>query len=124
MAKYCLCLAAFLALTLGMGSRLPAQTGGTLLGQVHDSSGLGVAGAQLIVAPTQVVTTDSGGRFTLVDVPSGPHDIHVTAIGYYSMIFPAVEFQARDTVRLAVEVVRRSVRIRECMVAHECQPRP
>ena len=124
MTKYGLCLAAFVTLLVDATPRLYAQGSGSLRGQVHDSSGVPVPGAQLIVAPLQVTTSDPSGHFMLNDVPSGQHDIHVRALGYYHMVFPAVEFPARDTVHLAVQMVRLPMRATECMVERECQPRP
>ena len=124
MTKPGVCLAIVLTLSLDAAPGLYAQASSTLRGQVHDSSGVPVSGAQLIVAPLQVATSDSDGRFMVSDIPSGHHDIHVRGLGYYHMVFPAVEFPPRDTVYLAVELVHLPMRTTECMVSQECQPRP
>jgi hypothetical protein len=78
-------------------------------------------GTQIIVPPTQVTTSDSAGRFALAAVSPGQHAIYVSALGFYRMVFPSVEFAPGDTVRLEFQLVRRPLQHTECMVAPECQ---
>src|SRR5438034_10590751 len=71
-----------LALALAAG-HLAAQTG-TVTGRVTAAeTGTPIVGAEVSVAGTGLGTrTAQEGRFTLLNVPAGPHDLRIPAIGY------------------------------------------
>lgn len=57
---------------------------GTVYGAVRDSSGTGVAGAQVRLLPDGVpVLSDSAGRYRLEGVPAGNVTIHAARVGFY-----------------------------------------
>jgi hypothetical protein len=59
----------------------------------------------------------------LASVPPGHHAVHVSALGFYRMVFSSIQFKARDTVRLEFQLVPLPRENTECMVAAECQQR-
>src|SRR6266850_2015733 len=77
-----LCAGLFLVLLLGSVQRLAAQSG-TVQGQITDTAGSPVVGAQVTVANTSLrATSTSSGRYTLRGVPKGERTLQVRAIGF------------------------------------------
>src|SRR5206468_5979797 len=71
------------ALALALTVHVAAQTG-TVTGRVTAAeTGTPIVGAEVSVAGTGLGTrTAQEGRFTLLNVPAGPHDLRILAIGY------------------------------------------
>ncbi|MEW6730118.1 MAG: TonB-dependent receptor [Acidobacteriota bacterium] len=62
-------------------------TGGQIVGQVEDTSGAAIAGAEVTVRNkntnyTRTVTTDDAGRYTIPLVPTGPYEVVCKASGF------------------------------------------
>ena len=82
--RTCSLAAALACLTLALGALpLMAQTG-TLAGRVTDArSGAPVTTAQVTVTGTSLgAAVDVDGRFRVVNVPAGTHEVRVRSIGY------------------------------------------
>ena len=77
---------AVVAIILGLSlvARSAAAQVGTVEGAVKNAvTGEAIAGAEVTVGGTNIGTrTGADGRFTLLNVPAGPRDIRVLAIGY------------------------------------------
>ena len=115
-------LLAIAVLTSGLVSSATAQTDvASLVGTVRDSAGGPRPGVQFIVGKLLVTNSDSAGRFALAKVPPGRYPIRVLALGFYEMSFPAVDFEAGDTVRLDFRLVPRPYRSTECMTVEGCR---
>ena len=73
---------AFLALAL-VATPLLAQTG-TITGRVTDArSGVPITTAQVTITGTSLgAAVDAEGRFRIVNVPPGPHEVRARSIGY------------------------------------------
>ncbi|SMB80419.1 TonB-dependent receptor [Hymenobacter roseosalivarius DSM 11622] len=77
----------------------------SLRGQVLDAAGRPVPFASVAVPVlSQGATADENGRFTLPDLPAGPHKLRVSAVGYATTT-PAVTLPTDKllTIRLAAE---------------------
>jgi len=82
---------------------------GGVVGTVVDSqSGSPVSGAQISVGGIDV-TTDSGGRFRITNLPAGEQSYTVTATGYRTDTGAAVRVQPNITVDLDVALVAQQV---------------
>ncbi|NNF04081.1 MAG: TonB-dependent receptor, partial [Rhodothermales bacterium] len=76
----------------------PPGVRGVLAGLVLDESGTGIPGANLVVEGTLVGTaTDVDGRFRLENLPSGPFELKVSAVGFHTV---------RQTFRLGADEER------------------
>src|SRR5207247_2472161 len=65
------------------GARHAAAQTGTVTGRVMAATGAPIVGAEVSVVGTGLGTrTAQEGRFTLRNVPAGPHDLRILAIGY------------------------------------------
>jgi hypothetical protein len=115
-------LLAIVVLTSGLVSSATAQTDvASLVGTVRDSAGVPAPGVQFIVGKLLWTNSDSAGRFALAKVEPGRYPIRVLALGFYEMSFPAVDFQAGDTVRLNFLLVPKPSRNTECMTVEGCR---
>ena len=115
-------LLALVVLGSGLVSFAAAQTGvASLTGTVRDSAGIPAPGVQFIVGKLLWTTSDSAGRFGLSKVAPGRYPIRVLALGFYEVSFPAVDFQAGDTVRLDFRLVPMPWRSTECMTVEGCR---
>jgi TonB-linked SusC/RagA family outer membrane protein len=66
-----------------------AQAGGRVVGRVSADGGRALASIQVTVTGTTLATiTDSGGRYTLRDVPAGSHNVLARGIGFASSTKP------------------------------------
>ena len=82
--RTCSLAAALTSLTLVLGAvPLTAQTG-TLVGRVTDArTGAPITTAQVTITGTSLgAVVDADGRFRLVGVPPGPHEVRARSIGY------------------------------------------
>jgi TonB-linked SusC/RagA family outer membrane protein len=87
-----------------------AQAAGRITGQVTDASGSPIAGVAVAVANSnRGETTGVDGRFTITDVPAGPHILRASAAGYGEITRP-VTVSAGQTanvnIRLTPQVVQ------------------
>jgi TonB-linked SusC/RagA family outer membrane protein len=76
-----------LILGAGLGEELSAQQTGTISGLVTSSqSGQPIPAAQVYISSLDIgVLTQANGRFTLQNVPVGPHQLTAERIGYRSL---------------------------------------
>lgn len=66
-----------------------AQAGGRVVGRVSADAGRSLAGIQVTVTGTTLgAVSDSGGRYTIRDVPVGSHSVLARGIGYASSTKP------------------------------------
>jgi len=82
--RRCILAAVIAVLGSPLGSARAAAQGGTVQGRVTAApTGTPIASAEISVAGTNLGTrTNQDGRFVLLNVPAGPHDLRVLAIGY------------------------------------------
>ena len=80
----CIPGALVIALGLAASAELAAAQGGRVEGRVTAAaSGAPIPSAEVSVVGTNLGTrTNPEGRFALLDVPAGPHDLRILAIGY------------------------------------------
>jgi len=73
-----------IALGLALSTELAAAQGGRVEGRVTAAAtGAPIPSAEVSVVGTNLGTrTDPDGRFALLNVPAGPHDLRILAIGY------------------------------------------
>lgn len=77
-------IAAVIALALGSVQVLSAQGFGSLTGSVRDTSGVPLAGAEIILATKRAITTPQGS-FRLDSVPVGDHLITIRLVGFVAL---------------------------------------
>ncbi|MHB0756235.1 TonB-dependent receptor [Polaribacter sp. M15] len=76
-----------------------AQTG-NLTGVLTDNQGLYVPGANILVVDLQKGTTsDFDGKFTIIGIPSGKHQLKISYIGYKDVI-KEIEILANKTLKV------------------------
>jgi iron complex outermembrane receptor protein len=69
-------------LTLVATAAAHAQNGGRIVGRVSADAGRSLAGIQVTVTGTTLgAISDSGGRYTIRDVPVGSHNVLARGIG-------------------------------------------
>src|SRR5215831_10098227 len=107
-----LCVALSLVLTVG---RAFAQTG-SLAGQIKErTSGVRVAGARVEAqragALTKGATTDSAGRFSILDLAPGVYSVVVSRIGQQQRRLDGVVVSAGSATSLDVDVSPIAVRL-------------
>ena len=80
----CIPGALVIALGLAASAELAAAQGGRVEGRVTAAaSGAPIPSAEVSVVGTNLGTrTNAEGRFVLLDIPAGPHDLRILAIGY------------------------------------------
>src|SRR2546422_11761080 len=80
----CIPGALVIALGLAASAELAAAQGGRVEGRVTAAaSGAPIPSAEVSVVGTNLGTrTNPEGRLVLLDVPAGPHDLRILAIGY------------------------------------------
>jgi outer membrane cobalamin receptor len=89
---------------------------GTITGQVTTDTQQPLGGAQVrVVGPNLRTMTDAQGRFMLVNVPAGQHQLEVQHIGYRSGA-RSVTVAAGATVDVRLEVVRQVLAMDELIV--------
>src|ERR1700728_2901331 len=86
-------------LILGLQPAYAQIVGGTISGQVKDSSGAAISGATVTVrnvdmGATRTITTESDGRFSAPSVPVGGYTVSVSHDGFQT--------QQRDSIFLAI----------------------
>ncbi|PSQ80601.1 MAG: hypothetical protein BRD40_04240 [Bacteroidetes bacterium QS_1_65_9] len=93
-----------------------AQTG-TVTGVVTDStSGDAIAGANVLVAGTQIGTsTDANGEYDLNGVPAGEQTLEVSFVGYRAKSVP-VDVQPGATTTRDIQVVPTAVELQDVVV--------
>ena len=101
-------LFAVLAIAVAPGL-LAAQQTGTIQGVVTDLDNVPVSGAQVTVAGTGLGTlSDAVGRFQILNVPAGAHQLRVERIGFTEV--------TRDVTVAAGEVATANVRLQQVAV--------
>ncbi len=85
------------------------QVLGNLIGQVTDSSGALIAGAQVTVNSlstglTRSTQSTSSGEYTFHDLPSGTYSVVVTQAGFEEQRYPSVLIQGDRTETLPVQL--------------------
>jgi hypothetical protein len=78
-------------LHVGPGYVSAQTTDGVILGVVHDSSGAGIGGANLVLksaetGATRTVTTDSDGAFQFPGLPAGAYQIEASLQGFKTQL--------------------------------------
>ena len=96
---------------------LAAQTRGTITGVVQEQDrGIPIEGAQVSVVGTSIGgMTQSGGRYTLTNVPAGPQVVQVRRIGYSSQT-RAVTVVAGETATQDFNLSRSVIALDEVVV--------
>ncbi len=93
--------AACLLWSLAMPAR--AGTTGKLAGEVRDDKGAPIVAATVIVVGTTLgAYTDTAGRFTILNVSPGLHEVTVKRLGFQDLRVRAVAVSADETTRLDV----------------------
>ena len=114
MSKFRSILPAALGLLLYAGA-LSAQATGTVAGRVVDASTLGpISGAMVSVAGTGGITGDDG-RFLIMRVPAGTHQLRVILIGF-AEVSREVTVVAGQTVTLDLQLESEAVGLGEIVV--------
>ena len=106
-------LGALLALLVAAtAARLPAQTTGTISGQVRDqATQVPLRSAQVLVDGRLAALTDSVGRYEARGVRSGRHLIAVRVIGYASASRDSVPVHSGEATRLDFQLESQAVQI-------------
>jgi hypothetical protein len=97
-------LALAIALLAATASALAAQSAprGAVAGVVRDEAGRPVAGARVsIEALARQVRVDSSGAFALADLPAGPVEVTIRALGFRPAV-ATLEIPANQTVNIAI----------------------
>jgi hypothetical protein len=90
--------------TVGLTIATTTQRNAVLMGRVTQSSGLPIAGAQVVVAGTpNIARTDSLGRYRLDGLPSGTVEVVVRRIGF-AAVSQAALLNQREPRRLDFQV--------------------
>src|SRR5215469_5655646 len=84
---------------------LPAQTGGTITGEVKDQSGALIPNANITVtnAATNVARstiTNSAGLYTFPDLIPGRYQVKALAPGFQTAVANEIELQVQQTARI------------------------
>ena len=81
-------LAVMLALSAFAVTQAAAQANGTIAGQVtRADGGAGIGGARVSISGTNLsATTNSEGRYSIMRVTAGTHDVRVAALGFGSLV--------------------------------------
>lgn len=95
---------ALVVLTATFGGRLCGQaTTGVVTGIVVDDSGVAVAGARLIIEPTEFsASTNADGRFAFDVVPSGTYTLRIRGVGRAPDAVPDLRVNAGQLLDLRV----------------------
>lgn len=97
-------LIALLAATLVAAPTTPADPAGSLRGQVTDTAGVPIAGAEVIIQEVhRAATTDREGHYRFEAVPEGAYSVSYRAIGYRPAVLRVIideEEQVRDVALL------------------------
>ncbi|MBN2172115.1 MAG: TonB-dependent receptor [Candidatus Krumholzibacteriota bacterium] len=113
-------LAAGLLVACLLGSLVAPARGGTtgkLAGQVRDDQGEPIVAATVIVAGTALgAYSDSEGRFTILNVPPGLHEVTVKRLGYQDLRLRAVSVSADETSRLDIVLAPEDLVMAEVVV--------
>jgi hypothetical protein len=91
----------FVQLTI-LSCLVQAQTTGTILGSVADSSGASISGAVVTITETRtntlrVLTTDTSGRFVANLMQVGQYAIKVTAPGFQAVEKSGITLDAQGS---------------------------
>jgi iron complex outermembrane receptor protein len=85
---------------------LGAQTGtGSIAGTVTDAAHTAVAGAQITVVGTRLgAVSGLDGRYRIVSVPAGTHELRVQRIGQQRQAVPSVTVRASEETKVDISV--------------------
>src|SRR5262249_45930843 len=108
MAKLARILLAGLFLLVPFASGILAQsqaTTGVIEGAVLDASGGALPGATVTIRNTgtgfeHVVTTDTQGRFRVVQLPLGPYRVTVSMTGFANLVRDGLRLEVGQTISL------------------------
>ncbi len=95
------------------------EEGGRLTGTVMDAeNGEPVSGVQVHLEQIQQgALTNMDGRFLLLDVPSGTHEVTAEMLGYGSKVVTGVEIEPGETTRLDITMESAAVAMDELVVS-------
>ena len=99
--------ATFVALALGLATGTArAGTTGKISGRVLDDKGQPVAGANVTVPAARVgALTGLDGRYVILNVPAGPHEVKASLLGYQPVAVQNVMVSADQTTSLNLTLV-------------------
>jgi TonB-dependent starch-binding outer membrane protein SusC len=104
-----------LVILLLVASPLVGQQQGTITGRVFDSvTEQPLAGVTITVAERSALTA-ADGRFIVVGVPAGTHDLRLQMIGYREEVQP-VTIQAGQTVSIPIGLVPEAIALEQLVV--------
>jgi len=104
------------ALMISLSHDALAQGAGRILGQVQGGTGEPLPGASVMVVGTELGTvTDQEGRFLLMNVPAGEHQIRVERLGFRSYT-ETVNISAGQTATLSVQLREAPLQLDEVVV--------
>src|SRR5271155_1068546 len=109
-ARFVFSVMATIFCALSLSSVVRAQsTYGTILGTVKDPSGSAVpkAAVELLNTGTNAsrkTTTSETGAYQFVNVDTGTYQVKVTAPGFETVEFTAIDMSARDTKRFDADL--------------------
>src|SRR5262249_12004721 len=100
-------LALLIAIAFTTSSTNAQSTFGTMVGVVKDPGALVVAGAQVNLTglddgSSHTATTGGDGTFEFMNLKAGNYQVTMRAIGFAELKMPAVQLDARQTLRLDV----------------------
>lgn len=113
--RYCI---TFVLLAFSVLLTLPAQgqSTGSLVGQVVDTEGEPLPGANVVVKGKQIGgTTNQNGRYRLSNLPAGEHTVTASFIGY-SKVDTTVTVKAGKTVQQTFELQSKTVQAQQVVV--------
>src|SRR5882672_8183123 len=87
-----------------------AQTSASISGSVTDPSGAPVAGAEVTAKSTEtgwirVTSTDTSGRYLILALPIGSHEIRVSAKGFKQMARTGIQLAVGQEARVDLQLV-------------------
>jgi hypothetical protein len=119
MKKNIISFGIFLTLFLHAHVMLPAELSGSIEGKVTDLHTLSpLPGANIRLGTTARGTvSDSAGRFILANVPLGTHNLHISFLGYQSVVKTDIVVRPQRTTQVIVELQESALQGEEVLVS-------
>ena len=97
----------YLGLAALSASAMLAQTSGTIVGNVRDSTGAAIGGAAVTVTNTQTnairsAVTDGSGLYNFPALPPGPYTVKAEFKGFQTAIRNGVDLQVQQTAQIDI----------------------